>query len=223
MTTVFFSLLDFFSVACPLFCFWINHIWLQKAQRGNSCYYDPEDKKNASKFMGGKRLKKTIAIPRRWNYTIKIDVRNILSRTYGWLYTGYGLVNRFVDHLQVVTTNNYNISADFHAFQITTRKVFSRLRCLHYSFLGNNSQLWRLFRFCAYKRTVNLITAPSLLSLLCWNQLSTEWVVPIVFLITPLYGRSRKHRFHQWLYCCVRIRCRGNMLTDPLPRNSRCL
>jgi hypothetical protein len=28
---------------------------------------------------------------------------------------GFGLVNRFIDHLQVVTTNNYDTIADFHA------------------------------------------------------------------------------------------------------------
>jgi hypothetical protein len=28
---------------------------------------------------------------------------------------GFGLVNRFANHLQVVTTNNYNAVADFHS------------------------------------------------------------------------------------------------------------
>jgi hypothetical protein len=27
---------------------------------------------------------------------------------------GFGLVNRFSDHVQVVTTNNYNTIAEFH-------------------------------------------------------------------------------------------------------------
>jgi hypothetical protein len=30
-----------------------------------------------------------------------------------WLYTGFGLVNRFIDNLWVVTTNNYNSIAVF--------------------------------------------------------------------------------------------------------------
>jgi hypothetical protein len=34
---------------------------------------------------------------------------------------GYGLVTQFIDHLQVVTTNNYNTIADFLTLQITTR------------------------------------------------------------------------------------------------------
>jgi hypothetical protein len=33
-------------------------------------------------------------------------------------------------------------------------------------------------------------------------------VVPV---ITPWYGPRRKRRFQQFLYCCVWIRCRGNM------------
>jgi hypothetical protein len=49
--------------------------------------------------------------------------------------------------------------------------------------------------------------------------LTANWAAPIVFLITTLHGSSRKHCFQQWLYCCVSIRCHGNVLTDPLPRN----
>jgi hypothetical protein len=33
---------------------------------------------------------------------------------------GFGLVAQFVDHLQVVTTNNYNTVTDLHTLQITT-------------------------------------------------------------------------------------------------------
>jgi hypothetical protein len=46
---------------------------------------------------------------------------------------GSGLVNIFIDHLQVVTTNNYNTIADFH-----TKSSVS----FHSSLLGNNSQQW---------------------------------------------------------------------------------
>jgi hypothetical protein len=35
--------------------------------------------------------------------------------------------------------------------------------------------------------------------------------------LSPLHRQSRKHRFQQYLYCCMRIRCRGMFLT------SRCL
>jgi hypothetical protein len=40
-----------------------------------------------------------------------------------------------------------------------------------------------------------------------------------VFLITHLHGPSRKHRFQQYFYCCMRIPCRGNLFNEPLPRN----
>jgi hypothetical protein len=39
--------------------------------------------------------------------------------------------------------------------------------------------------------------------------------------ITTLHGPNRKHRFQQFLYCCLRIRCRGNLFTNPLPSNER--
>jgi hypothetical protein len=44
-------------------------------------------------------------------------------------------------------------------------------------------------------------------------------LAPLALLITPLYGHSRKHRFQQYLCCCLRIRSGGNMFTEPLPRN----
>jgi hypothetical protein len=40
-----------------------------------------------------------------------------------------------------------------------------------------------------------------------------------VLLTTPLHGPSIKHSFQQYLYCCMRIRCRGNLFTESLPRN----
>jgi hypothetical protein len=55
-------------------------------------------------------------------------------------------------------------------------------------------------------------------STLNW-QLTTNGVAPVVFLITTLHGPSRKHRCQQLLYCYIRIRCNGDVFTDPLPRN----
>jgi hypothetical protein len=38
----------------------------------------------------------------------------------------------FIDHLPIVTTNNYDNKADFHTLQITTAHAnFSSLQCLH--------------------------------------------------------------------------------------------
>jgi hypothetical protein len=34
-------------------------------------------------------------------------------------------------------------------------------------------------------------------------------------------GPSRKHRFQHFLYCCVRICCRGNVFTDPFASSDR--
>jgi hypothetical protein len=40
--------------------------------------------------------------------------RPTYSHVYQWLKTGFGLVIWFIDHLQVVTTSNYNTAADLH-------------------------------------------------------------------------------------------------------------
>jgi hypothetical protein len=44
-----------------------------------------------------------------------------------------------------------------------------------------------------------------------------------VLLIIILHGPSRKHRFQQYLYCCMRVRCSGNVFTEPLPSNGSTL
>jgi hypothetical protein len=38
------------------------------------------------------------------------------------------------------------------------------------------------------------------------NRILSECVI---WLLTPLHGPSRKHRFQQYLYCYISIRCRG--------------
>jgi hypothetical protein len=42
-----------------------------------------------------------------------------------WLYTWFELVNRFVDHIQIVSTNNYNTIADFHTTNHSTLRLLS--------------------------------------------------------------------------------------------------
>jgi hypothetical protein len=42
-----------------------------------------------------------------------------------------------------------------------------------------------------------------------------------ISLITTLHGPNRKHCLQQFLYCCLRIRCRGNLFTEPLRNNGR--
>jgi hypothetical protein len=46
---------------------------------------------------------------------------------------GFGLANKFTDHLQVVTTNNYKTNADFHTTNQSTLSFLS----LHKSYSGN--------------------------------------------------------------------------------------
>jgi hypothetical protein len=42
-----------------------------------------------------------------------------------WLSTGFGLASSLIDNLQVVTTNNYNIIADFHTTNHSTLSLLS--------------------------------------------------------------------------------------------------
>jgi hypothetical protein len=53
------------------------------------------------------------------------------------------------------------------------------------------------------------------------RRLHTGWPIlaSIILLTTPLHGPSIKHYFHQYLYCCRRIRCSRNVYTESLPRN----
>jgi hypothetical protein len=44
-----------------------------------------------------------------------------------------------------------------------------------------------------------------------------------LFFITTSHGPNRKYRSQQFLYCCLRIRCRGNFFTEPLPNSWRLL
>jgi hypothetical protein len=53
-------------------------------------------------------------IPNFWHH---------LSRD--WLYTGFGLLVGFVDHLQIVTTINYSAISNSHILQFTTARTES--------------------------------------------------------------------------------------------------
>jgi hypothetical protein len=88
---------------------------------------------------------------------------------------GFGLLNRFIVHLQIVTTNNCNTIADFNITNHSTLShlsllslVFTRyqlstmdipLQCLHYNFFSDNES-WqrRFFRFrCSLSNTTHVI------------------------------------------------------------------
>jgi hypothetical protein len=74
------------------------------------------------------------------NMYIHCIYQNILSHIRETLDGSFGLKIGFVDHLQVVTTNNYNTNPNFHTLQITTAHAKSPqsasttrfpIRCLH--------------------------------------------------------------------------------------------
>jgi hypothetical protein len=129
-----------------------------------------------------------------------------------------GFTNHF--SIQLVITLNYSPTADFHSLQITTahaksfpaRSVFTSSCLVTASNNGYSSASW-------LKSSVNggsLPTVPFLQGL----PYRTDLVAQIVFLITPRHGLSRKHRFQQYLCCCMSIRCCGNVFTGPLSGNS---
>jgi hypothetical protein len=43
-----------------------------------------------------------------------------------WLQTGFGLVIKFIEHLQNVTTSNYSAFANSHTLQFTTARTISQ-------------------------------------------------------------------------------------------------
>jgi hypothetical protein len=49
----------------------------------------------------------------------------IYCHVYEWLWTGFGLGIGFIDHLQIVTTSNYNTVANSHTLQFTTARTKS--------------------------------------------------------------------------------------------------
>jgi hypothetical protein len=66
---------------------------------------------------------------------------------------------------------------------------------------------------------IGLPTYIHLSALLPTINWTTNLVAPVVFKITPWHRPHRKHRFRQYLYCCMRIRWCGNVFIDPLPKN----
>jgi hypothetical protein len=58
-------------------------------------------------------------------HTMKLWRRNGIVTCRGDCWWGFELNIKFIDHLQVLTTNNCNTIADFHTLQITTPYVFA--------------------------------------------------------------------------------------------------
>jgi hypothetical protein len=61
-------------------------------------------------------------------------------------------------------------------------------------------------------------SASGLKSSLTADQFQRTILASTVLFITSLHGPSRKHRFQQYLHCCMRICCRWNVLIESLPR-----
>jgi hypothetical protein len=120
-------------------------------------------------------------------------------------------VNEFIENLYtpLETTSNYSGFVYLHTLKITAAraKPFPAC-CLHQPSPNNGFWQWRFFSFprlstlvtaaCAeLLSAVNLTTAPSLFSLPCRNQLncqlSTDWIAPIAFFITPWRRLHRKN------------------------------
>jgi hypothetical protein len=74
-------------------------------------------------------------------------------------------------------------------------------------------------RFLATTSDNSYYSASVFKSSLIGGSLPTSFLALIVLLLTPLLGPSRKYRFQQYFYCCLRILYRENMFTEPLPRN----
>jgi hypothetical protein len=63
---------------------------------------------------------------------------------------GFGLIIRFIDHLQIVTASNYNDIANAHILQFTTALTkFSQSAVVHQSLSGNGYQQ-RMFPYSGF-------------------------------------------------------------------------
>jgi hypothetical protein len=117
---------------------------------------------------------------------------------------GLRLVIRFTDHFntQLVITFNYSPIANFPTLELTRARA-------------------NPFPPRSVFNSICLVTAPnndySPASGLK-SSLNGESQLNYSYFNCPLHGPSRKHRFRQYLYRCMRIRCRENLFIEPLPR-----
>jgi hypothetical protein len=127
-----------------------------------------------------------------------------------WLLTGFGLVIGFIGHVQLVSTINYNSFANCHTSQFAIARDYSSQSSLALPGNGSSGSV-----FSSLHPRWRYFTADS-------TQLSTELQAKTAVFIKPRHRPHRKHRLQRFLYCCMRIHCRGNdVFTEPLLINVR--
>jgi hypothetical protein len=158
-------------------------------------------------FGGKVRRKRRIGRPScRWE-------QNVVT-LYVSLWTEFGLVKGF--------TSNYSSTANLHTIQLTIApaKLFSSLLCLHSRSLTTASNSGD----SSASRAQILASQPPVQN---WTELNwtINWLCPL--LIISRHGPHRKHgSCIVASYCCViknLVPSNGNVFTEPLPRNVRCL
>jgi hypothetical protein len=117
-------------------------------------------------------------------------------------------VNGFIDDLYTPlgTTSNQSAVTDLHTIHIATAHAKPQ------------SVIVSPNRFLVTDLNNGDSSASLPTSVLSGEYSTAELNAPAVMVTTSLRGSHI-----QKLYFCVHVRCRGNMLTKPLPRNGRCL
>jgi hypothetical protein len=60
-----------------------------------------------------------------FNYISTSVENSSYCHNFEWLQMEFSWQIRFIDHLQILTTSNYNTTTDYHTLQITTAHVKS--------------------------------------------------------------------------------------------------
>jgi hypothetical protein len=126
----------------------------------------------------------------------------------------------FTDHLytRLVSTSNYSAITNHHNSQITKghSKPFQACcvisRSLATASNSADSSALRAQVLSERRLPSNcLFSSQTPVKKLIW--------LPQLFYLKLLGTDRVENRFQQYLYRCMRIRCSGNMFTEPLPRN----
>jgi hypothetical protein len=163
---------------------------------------------------------------------IRLHLITVLSCRGAWLETGFWNTG-ITDHLRVLLrTNNYNTIATSTIYSsLLHTLVPSVYYSLHHPFPGNGFQHRNYssltdahVKSSLHSPTDNWTHSAIFSSFLAkLNSRLTahselDWHLSNkLFFTNILHGPNRKHRSQQFLYCYLRIRCRGNLFVEPLP------